>query len=121
MATVELTVQSIARSGLEAAYVAATAGADGNVFDNAGGKKFVHIKNGGVGAIVATFVVPNTADGLAVADRTVSIPAGEERFVGPFGALYEAEDTDNSIEKAVQVTYDSVTSVTVAAIELPKS
>lgn len=121
MATVALTVQDITRSGLTATYTAATAGVDGNVFDNEGGRVFFHIKNGGGGAINATFITPQSADGLAVADRVVNVGAGVERFVGPFPSLYEAFDSDNSIDKAVQVTYDTVTSVTVAAIRLPRS
>ena len=49
---------------------------------------------------------------LAVADRTVSIPAGEERMVGPFQAA-----TYNDSGGLVQLTYDGVTSVTIAIIK----
>ena len=119
MATTELTVQDIVRTGLEAVYVAAAAG-DGNVFNNANKKTFLHIINGGGGSIDATFVTPQAVDtDLAVADRVVAVPAGEERLVGPFTSTYEAVDADNNIAVAVKVTFDIVTSLTVAALRVP--
>jgi hypothetical protein len=119
MATNLIAVQDIARTGLEPTYTAATSGADGDVWQNEGRRTFLHVKNGSGGSIDVTITTPNTVDGLAVADLVVAVPAGEERMIGPFPRIYEAYDTDNSIESAIQATYSSVTSLTVAAIKLP--
>lgn len=117
MATVELTVQDVVRTGLEATYSSAD-GTSGNVFEN-DGKTFVHIINGSGGSITATFDVVFTELGLTVPDLDVAVPAGEDRFIGPFpAAVYNQEDTENSIDEAVLVTFSAVTSVTIAALRL---
>ena len=120
MATTELAVQDLSRSGLDAVYSAADGG-DGNVFNNDGGRIFVHVKNGSGGGVDVTIATPGTADGLTIADRVVNVPAGEDRFIGGFTALYEAADADNSIDKAVLLTFSAVTSVTLAVLRLPRS
>ena len=104
-----LTVQTISRTGLEPTYGSAAAG--GDEFANSG-DEFIHIKNGDASSHTLTIETPATVDGLAVADRTVSIPAGEERMVGPFQAA-----TYNDSGGLVQLTYDGVTSVTIAIIK----
>ena len=99
-----LTAQTIVRAALTPALAAAAAG--GDEFVNTG-KEFVELENASVGDIVATFVTTATVDGLAVADRTVTIDAGERRFVGPFSSSYEDSETK------IQITYDGVTSLTI--------
>jgi len=118
MARTELTVQEISRSALTPSYVSGDATND-HSFDNATQNVFVHIKNGGGGAAVATFVTSQTIDGKAIADLIVSVTAAEERMVGPFrNDLYGQEDEDNSIAEAVFVDLDIDTSVTLAAFKL---
>jgi hypothetical protein len=107
----ELTVQQIARTGLEATYAAAAGG--GDEFDN-DGRTFFHIINANGSDRTATFVTSVTVDGLAVGDVAVVVTAGEERMVGPFPPSI-FNDTDGH----VNVTYSAVTDVTVAAIRLP--
>jgi len=115
-----LTVQNIVAPGLSPAYAAAAAGGD-TISVRTDERDVVHIKNGGAGAVTVTVAAVSTSVGvpsygtLAVPDMAVSIPAGEERFIGPFPHAYI-----NSIAN-VSLTYSGVTTVTVAAIRLPKS
>lgn len=106
-----LTVQSISRTGLSPSYGAAAGG--GDEFVNTG-IQFFHAKNGSGGDIVVTFETPNSVDtNLAIADRTVTVTAGEERIIGPFPVA-----NYNDANGKVQVTYDGVTSLTVGVFQL---
>lgn len=110
MARAALTVQDIERSGLEPSYTAAIA--DGHSFEN-NGRVFIHVKNGDAASKDITIQTPGTVDGLAVADRVVSVPADEERMIGPF-----APSQYNQSDGSVYVDYSAITSVTIAAIEM---
>ncbi|MCK4821811.1 hypothetical protein KA005_38960, partial [bacterium] len=58
-------------------------------------------------------------DGLAVAELIVSVPAGEDWFIGPFrNDLYGQADSGNEISKAVLLDIDQDSSVTLAALKL---
>lgn len=119
MARTALTLQTTARTGLNTSYTAATA--DGEGFDNTSERVMLHVKNGGAGATVVTIATPGTVDGLAITDRTVSVPAGEERMIGPFKKeQYNQDDSggDTGLSEAVFVNTDVQTSVTLAAIKL---
>lgn len=108
MAVEVLAVQSVIRSGLTPAYTAANA--DGHTIVNDGEKTFFHVKNGSGAPIVCTFATTATADGLALADRTVSVTNAEERIVGPF-------PTD-VYGPSLTVTFADVTSLTCGAFKL---
>ncbi len=110
MARQSLSVQDIERSGLEPSY--SSAAGDGHSFQN-NGRVFVHVKNDDGSSKTITIQTPGTVDGLAVADRTVDIPAGEERMIGPFspGQYNQSDDT-------VYVDYSATTSVTIAALRM---
>lgn len=104
-----LSSQSIVRAGLSPAYASAAGGGDS--FANTG-KEFLHVKNDDASSKTVTIVTQSTVDGLSVSDRTVTVPAGESRMIGPFQtAIY---NDDNS---RVNVTYSAVTSVTVAVFK----
>lgn len=111
MARQTMTVQQISRSGLTPSYDAAHV--DGHAFENDGLRTFLHIKNDGVGATIATITTPKTVDDLAVADRTVTIALGAEKMIGPFPV-----NTYNQDDNTVYVDFDTLTSVTLAAIKL---
>lgn len=106
-----LTVQSVVLAGITPSLVAAAAG--GDEFVNSG-KTLIYVKNGGGGSINVT------VDSQAVCsqgydhDAVVAVPAGEERMIGPF-----SKDRFNDSDVKVQITYSGVTSVTIAAIEVP--
>lgn len=104
-----LTVETSSRSGLTPTHNACDAG--GDEFVNDGGV-MVWVTNGGASERTVTIVSQETVDGLAVADRTVAVPAGEERLIGPFPV-----STYNDANSKVQLTYDAVTSLTIAVIK----
>jgi len=104
-----LTVEEIVRAGLEPTFNAAAGG--GDEFENSG-SEFIHVKNGHSGAQTVTIATPATVDGLAVADRAVAVPAGEERVIGPF-----PRSTYNDAAGKVQLTYSGVTLLTLAVMK----
>lgn len=116
MSRVILSLQETLRTGLEVTYASADAAND-HSFDNRGQNVLLHVKNGGGGAVQVTIDTPGTIDGLAIPNQVVSIPAGEERFFGPFrNDLYG--QGDQTLTRAVLVDLDIDTSVTIAAISI---
>ena len=114
-----LAIQKIVEAGLAPTYGAAASG--GDVFPNTKGEVFLHVKNGGVGAVTVTIAPQassfNVANKGAVTkpDAGGSVPATTgDRMFGPFPP---AAFNDN--QGRVAVTYSGVTTVTVAAIQLP--
>ncbi len=105
MATVSS--QSITTAGVGPDYSAASPG--GDRFLPADGT-FLHIKNGSGVSVTATLVTPGTIDTLAVADRTVTVPATSERFVSVSDKLYRSPDG------LADITWSATTTVTFAAI-----
>lgn len=105
-----LAVQNVTRDGLEVTYAAAASG--GDEFVNTG-HEFLHVKNGDVAAKVVTLVTQATVDGQAVADRDVVVANGTEALIGPFPV-----GTYNDADNKVQLTYDAVTSLTVAVLKV---
>lgn len=100
MSTITLTPQTTVRAGLTAVYLGAGASPLLNVTDtftfNNTGNEVLHFKKSGAGACTVTIATPGTVDGLAVADRTVTVPATTgDLFVGPFPAnIYNTPGTD---------------------------
>lgn len=112
MARAALTVQAVSRLGLEPAYVAAEA--DGNSFNNTG-REMLHVKNGATDVVV-TVQVPRTVDGQAVTARTVTVPATEERMIGPFPP--SIFNQGGALGDVVHVDYDDESNVTVGVIRV---
>lgn len=111
MARTELSVQTIDNDGMTPSYEAANA--DGEEFAN-NGDVFIHMKNGSGGAIVATFKTPATVSGVSIDEVEVTISAAGEEMVGPFDpAVFNQADGN------VDVDFDGVTSLTIAALKLP--
>ena len=106
--TTALTVQKPGIAGLTPTYSAADA--TGNTFPN-DGNTIVHIKNGGGSSITVTLPTPGKVAGVDIADPTVSIGAGAEKFIGPFDPRAFAQS-----DGSVLVNYSGVTTVTVAAL-----
>lgn len=115
MATI--TVQEISQAGLEATYAAAN---DGDVFTNTG-QEMLQAINASGGDIIATITpakpvknIPGLGD-MTKSTVTVTITAGEERFIGPFEpAVF------NNSSGQVTINYDGVTSLTSAVLKLPR-
>ena len=110
MAMTDLTPQTIVRTGLAMTYEAANV--DGEMIPNAG-RMFLHVKNGSAVSVTVTVDTPGLVDGLAVAQLTVAIPAGQERMIGPFPPGVYNQSSGN-----IHVTFSAVTTVTLAAFIL---
>ncbi len=105
-----LTAEALAAAGLDATYAAADAAGDKFAWSQGA---FVHAKNDDASSHTATVASQATArPGLAPADIDVVIPAGEDRFIGPFDRNLFADADGN-----VNITYDDVTSVTIAVLK----
>ena len=72
------------------------------------------VKNGSGSSITLTlnYGTGGTIDGQTLANRTVTIVAGDTIIVGPFPTVLYQDSTGN-----VSVTYSAVTSVTVLVIQ----
>lgn len=102
-----LTQQSSISAGLEATYATADAAGDEVPFHSA---LFLHIKNDDGDAVTITVLSPRLCNQGFSHPQVVTIPAGENRFIGPFAQRF-IQSTNN-----IKWTYDDVDGVTVAAI-----
>jgi hypothetical protein len=103
--------QQLQLAGLNATYHAASGGGDKfKPEDNV----VVHVKNASVGSINATVVTPHTVVGQAVGDVVVAVPAGGERFIGPFPREHFADSDDGLAD----ITWSGVTTVTFAVLKI---
>lgn len=84
MARQSVTTQPITRVGT--APTATSPNAEGDIIDT-GGTVLLLVSNVGVGAVTATIQSQATFDGLAVADLTVSVPAGVTKAIGPLSTV----------------------------------
>ena len=111
-----LSTENITEAGLNATYNAASAGGD-DVANRPDERLFLHVKNGDASSHTVTVAaLSNSLDlpqygSVTKADVSVAIPAGEDRFIGPFPPA--------AFGSSLTITYDAVTSVTIAAIRLP--
>lgn len=110
MARTALTAQRIPSSGLEVA--ASAANVDGHSI-SLGDGMILYVLNGSGGSITVTIPTPQTVDGLAVADRTVVVEAGEFRLVALRGnSVYRQADG------TAWVDFSAVTSVSAALLQV---
>lgn len=106
----DLDAQRMTLSGLQPTYSSAAAGGD---TAPVGSDVFIHVKNGDASAHTVTVATPGTVGDLAIADAAQAIDAGEEAFI-PMRATYR-----NAATGRASITYDAVTSVTIAVLQLP--
>ncbi len=78
MAATVLTVQTAPHTGLDISYSTPTQ-TDGHTAPTGGGIGLL-VKNTS-GGVTVTLVTPGTVDGLAVADRTVTVTAGHDELI----------------------------------------
>lgn len=108
-----LTTQTITRAGLAATLAAASGG--GDKFTPTG-RTFLEVNNGSGGAITVTVETPTSVGAnLVTTPLAVSVAAGARTRIGPFPGGLFADPADGLTD----VTYSGVTSLTIAAIELP--
>ncbi len=115
----DLTIEDVVEGGLDATYVAAAAGGDALL--NLQGDVFVHVKNGATAATVTVTAQDTSEDvpgfgNMTKGNLVVSVPATEDRFIGPF-----PRQAFNDANGKVQLTYDDVTNVTIAALRLKRA
>ncbi len=108
----EITVATISRAGYEPTLVAANV--DGNFFDN-DGMTFLFVDNADVSPVDVTIDSAADCDQGFDHNIVVTVPASEQRLVGPFpkGRFNDSNDQ-------AQITYAAVTSLTIEAIRLPR-
>jgi hypothetical protein len=106
----DLTVQNISLDGVSPTFSAADSA--GDTFVN-GGKTYLHVKNGDTASHTVTINSIKPCNYGFDHDASVSVAAGGEELIGPFHSV-----RFNDQNKKVNVSYDAVTSVTVAAIQL---
>jgi hypothetical protein len=110
VARTAITPQKTTAAGLAVAFEPANV--DGNSFRPANGR-VLHVRNGSGAAITATLPTPGTVDGLAIADRAITVAAGAHTAisVGPLPGIYGQPDG------TVHLDWSSVTTVTVAVLD----
>lgn len=105
-----LAVQRVTAAGLAPSYVAASA--TGDSFPN-DGRTVLLVKNGDTVAHTVTIISAKTCNQGFQHNLTVSVAAGATMMIGPFPV-----ERFNNEQGQVQVNYDAVTSVTVAAVKI---
>ena len=108
MATIAATI--ILKTGNQPAFVAC-AGA-GDAFAN-DGKTLLIIKNVNGAARTLTIVSQNTVDGLAVADRTVNLPATDDTYITDLD-----KGVYNDANGLAQLTYSTEVGLTIGILRL---
>ncbi len=110
--TAQAVIAIVKTGGADPTYTGSLSASNNYQFAN-DGKTFIHVKNGGGSPDTVTIVSQNSEDGLAVADRTVVVPAGEERMIGPL-----LPHVYNDGDGLVNFTHSFITSVTQAVFSL---
>lgn len=109
-----LATQKITRAGLVATLAAATSGGDKFTPSN---RTYLEVNNGSGATITVTIETPGEAiEDVAITDLAVPVAAGARSRIGPFPGGTFADSTDSGL---CQISYSGVTSLTIAAIELP--
>ncbi len=104
-----LSTEVVTQSGIEPTFNAAEAGGDSFTH---GAKTYIHVKNDDASPHTVTVASQYTAiPGVGPVDLDIVVPAGEERIAGPCSSNFKDLGGD------VQLTYDAVTSVTVAVLQ----
>lgn len=111
MASSEIAVQSVTFAGATPTF--SSANVDGNFFTN-DGFTVLYIKNDGGGELNVTIDSQTLCNQGFDHDEVITIGAGAEGVIGIFG-----KKRWNDINQFIQITYDTVTSVTVAVLSFP--
>ena len=121
MANNRLTPELVTRNGLAATYLTDGAGAGQlNVVDtyqvNNDEAIGLHFKKSGASACIVPIVTPGTVDGLAIPQKTITVPATTgDRFIG----LFPASIYNNNIHD-FEFTLDNIAGLTLAVLRWAK-
>jgi len=114
MSDVALAPQRVVRTGLAASYTGSLSTSNTYQVNNSG-HMILHFKKSSAVDCVVTVDTPETVDGLAVAQRTVTVPATTgDKFIGPFPPGHYNQPGTNYLE----FTLSDVAGLTVAALVL---
>lgn len=107
-----IATQTVTQAGLSPSLQACSS--DGDTYAPSA-TTFLYVKNGDTAQHTVTVHTTATAYGQPISNVAVPIPAGTEMMFGPFdpGMVANPETT------LATITYDAVTSMTVAAINCP--
>ena len=84
-ADVTVTVQQIDNDGMSLSYNSTNIYSTNTYIASNDGRLFLHFKKTGAGAATVTIATPQTVQGIAIADRTVTVAATTgDVMVGPF-------------------------------------
>lgn len=105
MAIISKPVEQATRGGLVATYNAGLTTTDTYTVPN-NGKTALHFKKTGAGACTVTIVVTETVDGIAVPNRTVTIPATTgDKFIGPFPKAVYGDPISFTLSEVTGLTF----------------
>lgn len=107
------TVQKTTRAGLNLTTTGVAADAGGTEKWAGTGKEMLWIKNGSGGTYTGTITTEVTIDGIAVSNKTFTIPTGDEAIIGPFPTGFYNDGQGN-----VNLGHSTTTSVTVCVFTL---
>ena len=94
----QYTVQTVTRDGIEPTENPVAAS---DVFNNDGNVR-LWVDNQNAGTCTVTIVTQATVDGQAVSDKTVAIPTGEKRLIGPFPpGVYNDDNSQVTVQFSV--------------------
>ena len=103
-----LATQSVESTGSTITFASAAGGGDTCA---AGDDKLLFVRNADASDKTVTLTTPGTVDGLAIADRAITVTAGTTKAVRLLKSLYGNADGQ------VAIAYSAVTSVTVAVVQ----
>lgn len=98
--------QSVTTAGTTVSYTAVTAADRFVPADHC----FLHVKNANAGSVTVTVLTPGTQDGLAIADRVVTILTTAEAMIAIPPAWYRSSDGLGDVQ------FSPTSSVTAAVI-----
>lgn len=114
MARTEILVTEVVPAGVDPGFQPADA-TNGMKFRN-NHPTVLLVRNAGTSPVTVTVVTSAVIEDLPVPDRQVTVPAGEERVIGPFLPRYY--DQTGADRGFVYVDISDDTSVTVAALHI---
>jgi|GEM_PF-3083772 len=114
MAEVRFEPEKVRRIGLAAIYHGSLSVGNTYLIRN-DGKTILHFKKSGTGDCTVTIQTPKAVDDLAVAERTVVIPASSgDKFIGPFPPRVYNDFGSQDLK----FTVDEVTGLSVAVLQV---
>ncbi len=114
MANVRKEPQKVVPGGLSGATYHGSLSTSDTYLVRNDGRVILHFKKTGAGNCVVTLETPGTVDGLAVSDRTVTVPATTgDVFMGPFSPRVY-----NDVSGDLKITLSEVTGLSFAVLRV---